>query len=169
MPNTSANACGPATDRLANAMSSRSLLVPLTLLVGSPAIAMQDRLTRFELCVRADLVVIGEVTSAETVWTEDGIERHAWVAVGRTISGRPRDTVEVRLPGGTIGELRHWVEDVPELEEDLRYLLFLYEDWAGGLQVLGGDAGAVRIQPPAGGEGEPYISALASVGRCGRP
>lgn len=105
----------------------------------------------------------------ETVWAENGdIERHAWVAVQRSIRGTDVDTVEITLPGGTIGDLGHGVEDVPDLLIDRRYLLFLFRDERGGHQVLGGDAGAVLIAPANGGEGEPYIVALASVGRCGR-
>lgn len=139
----------------------------VVLLASVAAGAAEPRLDRVQLCTRADLVIIGEVTSDETLWTPGGgIERHAWVAVARTIRGPAQDTVQVTLPGGVLGASTHWVEDVPELHEASRYLLFLYRDAAGGLQVLGGEQGAVLIQPPDGGPGEPHLSALASVATC---
>ena len=138
-------------------------------LLAAPAWAMQLELSRPELCSLADRVVIGEVTSQETLWAEGaegGIVRRAWIAAGRDLRGSGSDTVEVLLPGGRIGEVQHRVEDVPDLHTDGRYLLFLHRHPDGSFGVLGGEQGAVRVQQPAGGAGEPFLSALASVGRC---
>lgn len=144
-------------------------VVLVGLLTAGPAIALQQQLSRPALCAMSDVVVIGEVTSAETVWAEGddgGILRRSWLATWRGIKGAPGDTVEVLLPGGTIGDVSHVVEDVPNLRIDSRYLLFLERLDDGSLQVVGGDAGAVLVAPSEGGDGESYIGALASIGSC---
>jgi hypothetical protein len=143
------------------------ILVALSLAL--PAAAMQMKLSRSELCSVSDVVVIAEVTSAETLWApgDDGaIFRRAWLTTWRAVAGQAADTVEVILPGGEIDGVSHHVEHVPELELDRRYLLFLQRGPDGSLGVVGGEAGAVLVAPPDGGLGEPYISALASVGGC---
>jgi len=143
------------------------LLTALALLVASPAAALQLQLSRPALCSIADRVLIGEVTSDEVHWTEEGgIARRAWIAVERDLRGHGEDTAELMLPGGVIGDIEHWVEDVPNLRMDGRYMLFLRDNPDGSYSVLGGDQGAVLVAPPAGGEGEAFIEALASVGRC---
>lgn len=149
------------------------MLVAGALSAYSPAEAAQLRLTRAELCTVSDLVLVAEVTSGETRWadgTAGGIERIRWVAVRHLVSGGTRpsqasNTVEVVLPGGTIGELTQWVEDVPELLGNSTYLLFLAET-DGELRVVGGEQGAVRIAERTGQKGEPLARALSSVEVC---
>jgi hypothetical protein len=140
-----------------------------TILIAAPAWAMQLAMSRPELCAMSDRVVIGEVTSGETLWAEGedgGIFRRVWIASERDLRGGGSDTVEVVLPGGTIGEFQHSVEDVPNLAIDGRYLLFLRRSDDGSYSILGGHQGAVQVQPPTGGAGERFIDALSSVGRC---
>ncbi len=139
------------------------------ILFAAPAWAMQLSMSRPALCSISDRVLIGEVTSAETLWAEGddgGIFRRVWIANERDLRGRGSDTVEVILPGGSLGDVHHRVEDVPDLSVDGRYLLFLRRADDGSFSVLGGDQGAARVQAPTGGAGERFIDALASVGRC---
>lgn len=120
----------------------------LSALAPSTAHALQPEMTLGELCEISDFVVTGEVTSGETRWAshapEGAIERIRWIKLDDVLRGGIQGTVEVVLPGGTMGDLTHWVEDVPVLMTNARYLLFLYEA-DGGLQVIGGEQGAVRI------------------------
>lgn len=149
-------------------MGHRLLVTAATLLLAAaPAAALQLQLDRPTLCSLSDRVVVGEVTSDETFWTEDGgIARRAWVAVQRDLRGDGEDTAELYLPGGEIGEFEHHVEDVPHLDIDGRYLLFLTDNPDGSYTVIGGHQGAVRVAHSAGGPGEAFLSVLASVGRC---
>lgn len=142
--------------------------IPLLALWMAPADAAQLRVARSELCEVASHVVLAEVTSGETRWragTQGGIERVRWLHVVDGIRGGARTDLEVVLPGGTIGEVTHWVEDVPELLTNGTYLLFLIPTEAG-LQPVGGDQGAVRVALRPGHPGEPLASALASVEVC---
>lgn len=133
-----------------------------------PSHAAQLELSRPELCAIAELVVLAEVTSGETRWADDesgGIERVRWLHVHEVVSGKAPSTVEVILPGGTMGDLTHWVEDVPELLSNATYLLFL-SHVDGDLQVIGGDQGAVRIGTRDEQAGEPKQKALSTVEVC---
>lgn len=149
------------------------LLVLLALAWVPPASAAQMQLTRLELCELADVVVMAEVTSYEVVWDEGddgGILTRVWFAPLADVTGAVPDTVELLLPGGKIGEVRHSVEDVPERPQlDKRYLLFLSRGADGSFSIVGGLAGAVRIADVGENKGERYIEALASVGACHAP
>lgn len=132
------------------------------------ASALQLDLSRPQLCSIADAVILAEVTDLETFWSEDqegGIVRHAAIANLKTVHGQADAALTVLLPGGTIGELTQWVEDVPALRVDTRYLLFL-DKVDHGWQVIGGDAGAVLITPGGWRAGETEEKAIASVGGC---
>lgn len=136
---------------------------------AATAEAIQLDLSRPELCALSHHVVVGEVTDLETRWTADeggGIERVVHVAVADRVLGPRGDTLEVTLPGGQIGDVGHWVEDVPQLLVNGRYLLFLATAMDGSLQVIGGDRGAVRITKAGARLGEPLDQALASVEVC---
>lgn len=146
-----------------------SIGLATTLFAVSPAMALQIWMPRTELCAVADRVVIGEVTSGETLWgegDEGGIYRRMWIAAERNLRGGGADTVELILPGGEIDGFVDRVEHVPDLEIDKRYLLFLKVSEHGSWRISGGDLGASLVAPPEGGEGETFLQALASVGRC---
>ena len=148
---------------------NRLALFLFAVLLSFPAFALQMEKTRPELCSVAHHVVIGEVTDLETRWTSEpggGIERVVHVSVSDSILGEPADSLEITLPGGEIDGLGHWVEDVPKLMVNGRYLLFLATAMDGSLQVIGGDAGAVRITPEGAKIGETLEQARASVEVC---
>jgi hypothetical protein len=147
--------------------SAKALCFALCLASGA-AWAAQVKVSRPQLCEVSDLVVLAEVTSGETRWatgTAGAIERVRWLHVHDLVRGSAGDTIEVILPGGTIGGTGQWVEDVPELLGNTTYLLFL--DVVGtSLQVIGGDQGAVRVARRPGERGEPIADVLASVEVC---
>ena len=136
-----------------------------------PASAAQLPLERPALCALADVVVWGVVRDTETLWaagSAGGIERRAFVETRRVLRGDAPPPFEVVLPGGQIGAMVERVEDVPDLRVGAEYLLLLART-PGGLQVIGGDAGAIRIAPGDFGQGEPIADALASLGACRAP
>ena len=101
----------------------------------------KQQLDRPTLCSLAKSVVIAEPTSSGTQWAagdRGGIERRTWLSVAQSLRGQTGDTLEVILPGGSIGGISQWVEDVPTLEMDKTYLLFLGEH-KGRLHIIGGE------------------------------
>jgi hypothetical protein len=145
-----------------------SLWLLLSLLTSPGSHAAQQQVDRPTLCSVSTAVVIAEVSSIETQWAageRGGIERRAWLSVLQTPRGEPKDTLEIILPGGNMGEISQWVEDVPKLQPDTPYLLFLgtYQE---RLQIIGGDQGAIPIASKPGVPGEPLADALKSLGGC---
>jgi hypothetical protein len=100
-----------------------------------------------ELCQRSELVVVGEVTTLETQWSEGsqgGLETHAFLAVEKTLRGPPVIDIEVVTRGGQIGDVRQWVEDAAVFQTDTRYVLHLVR--AGqAYRVVGGELGAALL------------------------
>ena len=121
--------------------------------------------------MKADAVVIAEVTSFETLW-EEGDEgallTRVWFARKLAVRGKTGDaTIELLLPGGIKGEIEHHVEDIPAKPQlDRRYLLFLVASPRGGYSVIGGEAGAVALNDVRNADGERYLQAVASVASC---
>lgn len=144
------------------------LTVVLALLPATRSEAMQMEVTPSQLCGISDAVVIGDVVDIETAWAaggSGGVERHVQIAVTDVARGSQQRSVSVLLPGGTIGQLHHFVEDVPELKFGQRYMLFLDQTEAGW-QIIGGDAGAVPITTPQSWVGVSRETALSSLGGC---
>lgn len=139
------------------------------LAAAAPALAMQLEVPRPELCAASTQVVVADVTSTETLWSaspEGGLETRVWLTTHRTVHGHEDGTVELLFPGGTKDGLTQWVEHTPQLLEGARYLLFLAPHPERGLQVLGGEQGAVRIAARPGEPGESLAGALRSLGDC---
>jgi hypothetical protein len=126
-------------------------------------------LTRPELCSVSHKVVIGEVVNLHTQFTGSdnrSIERIVQVVVEDAVMGPIGKRVEVVLPGGMIGDQGHWVEDVPKLMVNGRYLLFIATAMDGKDKIVGGDQGAVRITAEGSRVGETLAEATASVEVC---
>lgn len=130
--------------------------------------AVQLDVTPATLCSVSDAVVLGRVSDVETLWAptpEGGLERHAFVETTRTLRGERGPRFEVILPGGDLGTLHHWVEDVPDLRPQATYLLFLAQT-AWGWEVIGGERGAMEVAPTGFGQGITIAEAVASIGSC---
>jgi hypothetical protein len=133
-----------------------------TLACAAQARAMRVEVAPEELCRVSSHVVVGEVTTRTTEWTQDGtLETVVDVAVASVLRGPPRADVVVVTPGGAVGELRQIVSEAAELALDTRYLLLLHERADGRFVVTGGEAGAFAI--PAG-EGDDWARSL--LGAC---
>ena len=142
------------------------------LLVAGPASAMQVDVPRPELCFTSTRVVLADVTSTETTWSTDadgGLETTVWFAAQKEFRGTGGDTIELLLPGGVKDGVEHWVEHSPRFIEDARYLLFLAPHAERGLQLLGGEQGAILISDKPGAPGEALSAAIRSLGDCYAP
>jgi len=147
------------------------LFVAATLSMPTAASALQLERGRVELCAKADVVVVAEVTSFETVWEEGdggGLLTRVWFARKLAVRGDSGDhTIELLVPGGIKAGLEHYVEDSPPRPQlDRRYLLFLVVSPRGGFQVLGGEAGVVALNDSIHKDGERYLDAVSSVASC---
>lgn len=136
------------------------------LLIGSAAEAARRHIDRPTLCSMAEVVVIGEVTGQEVLWSAGepgGLETHSDLSVTQTVRAdraAPTDTLTVITPGGVRDGIRLTIEDAAALRTDHRYLLLL-SPYADGFRVVGGADGAIPL-----GHTEPAAEAIASLGGC---
>lgn len=140
-------------------------------LATSTSRAMQMELSRPQLCGMSTTVVLAQVTSVDTVWSTaqvGGLERHAFLDVDHALAGTKIKGGVVVLPGGTMGDFRHWVEDVPELEVGVPYVLFLkaLPEADGTFEVIGGEAGAVQVADDTSWAGETLVHITKSLEGC---
>ena len=101
--------------------------------------------------------------------TSDVGDSHDWD--NAFVHGDAPDTVQLLLPGGTIGEIGMGQSDTPELELDRRYLLFVQQE-PSGWKVIGGEQGAILLEGGVAGvtgQGEATDAAVASVDACVAP
>lgn len=144
-------------------------LLALVVLTTPASQAMQLKLSPAELCRVSSAVVVVRVDSVETHWSttqEGGLERHALVTVDQVVKGPALPGATVVLPGGTFEEFSHWVEDVPQLEAEAHYLLFLGKLPERTFEVLGGEQGAIRIATGTSWNGESLPQILSSLEGC---
>lgn len=107
---------------------------------------MQMALSPAELYAGAEVALIAEITGSEPRWSEGprgDVETVVDLAVVEVWKGGDAPTSLV-LPGGVLGDLGTWVEDVPDLEIDRAYLLLLVRD-GDGWAILGGERGALPV------------------------
>jgi hypothetical protein len=135
----------------------------LLTLWGREAAATRRAIPLPELCSRAALVVIAEVTGQEGAPGDPfPIETWSDLAITRVVRGDlPAETPRVVTPGGALGGMRLTVSEAPDLRVDGRYLLLLTPRQDGGWRVEGGPDGALRLGDEA--------AAVASLGGCLAP
>jgi hypothetical protein len=129
----------------------RMLVCSVVVACAGDAWAMRVDVPPPELCRVSSHVVVGEVTTRTTAWTQEGsLETVVDVAVSSVLSGVPRTDVVVVTPGGELRELRQLVSESARLALDTRYLLLLHQQSDGRFVVTGGEAGAFAM--PAGAD-----------------
>jgi len=101
-----------------------------------------DKLNIRELNKRADLVIRGEVLASRIETSDRGVFTIASILVDEVLRGQSSPLVEVRIPGGKIGDLEFNVDGAPKLIPGYDMLLFIDDDrvagWGQGAFVLEG-------------------------------
>jgi hypothetical protein len=104
------------------------LLLMLMLLAPGRSPAMMVGLSTEELTVKSDEVVVGQVQSIESRWSDDGrmIVSSATVLVNEALLGNTAEsTVTVEYEGGEVGDLGIKVSDTVPLKRGEDVVLFL--------------------------------------------
>jgi hypothetical protein len=131
---------------------------PITMAIS----ALVPQLDLDELTLKADLIVLGNVTSiTPNQWdTPDGkppkdfsisdtsfaysLFSDISFQVDRILKGKADQVIHIRSYGGQYKQYTLWVEDQPELNNGSAYLLFLYSD-SEDFGVLGSYQGVYEI------------------------
>jgi hypothetical protein len=100
-----------------------------------------------ELLAQADTVVVGEVIQKQSFWNEDMslIVTEATIHVHDALVGDAPAVLNVRTPGGAVGQFRIDAHGFPTFEKGQRVLVFLNRDLGGNLEVTGYQQGLYRV------------------------
>ncbi|MAE72284.1 MAG: hypothetical protein CME06_17680 [Gemmatimonadetes bacterium] len=109
------------------------LTAPLFALAGNAGATTIVKRTLDEMVREVDRIVVGEIVSVEQDWDDDEmISTFATLRVDQQILGDATSaTIELRSPGGTIGEFSTTVPGSPEIDRiGSRMIVFLWNDRA---------------------------------------
>ncbi len=102
--------------------------VAITMPLAATATSYERPYEMSELSSRAESVVVGEVQGTWTETTKDGWWTVATLVVDETWQGSHEPVVEVRYPGGTVGDLHLVVSGAPQLHPGDDVVVFTRED-----------------------------------------
>ena len=104
----------------------------------------------------ADLIITGKVTQQNSNWNENKtrIYTTATIQVEESIKGNSQSLVEVRYPGGEVGDVGELYTHMPKFENNEEVLVFLTKDEKStSYKVLNGEDGKINvINDPKTGE-----------------
>ncbi len=100
-----------------------------------------------DMTKKASLIVIATVESIKSQWEEaDGgkkIFTYVQINIKKYIKGCGEQRVEIKVPGGKVGEITEEVSDIPQFSSGEEIILFLKSDF---FQVVGWNQGKYTIQ-----------------------
>ncbi len=104
-----------------------------------------EQLTLDELAIRADSILVGEVTDITAYQEENGnIYTLATISVEQTVKGQTRDKATLRTLGGELDGQVMWVEGTPGFQPGERVVVFLKKG-GGAFTIIGGFQGKFII------------------------
>jgi len=116
--------------------------VAITMPLAATGTSFERAYDMSELSTRAETVIMGEVQGTWTETTSDGWWTVATLVVDETFQGAHEPVVEVRYPGGSVGDLHLVVSGAPQLHPGDDVVVFTREDG----KVLGMAQGVWKIQ-----------------------
>jgi len=115
--------------------------VAFTMPLAATATSSERAYDMTELRNRAETVIVGEVQGTWTETTRDGWWTVATLVVDETLQGSHEPVVEVRYPGGSVGDLHLVVSGAPKLHPGDDVVVFTRDDG----KVLGMAQGVWKI------------------------
>jgi hypothetical protein len=104
-----------------------------------------------EIVAESTLIVRGRVNDVRAVAIPgSGIDTIATVLAEHVLKGQPMQFVSVRVPGGTVGNIRSVMTGAPELRRNDRAVFFLKRDSMAGFRLTGLSMGVYRLQGDPG-------------------
>jgi len=132
-------------------LAAATAVAALAAVTGTAAATIVLRVSPRELADRAGLVVEGRVAAVDVRWDADRTCIHTWatISVERTHKGANAASIQVKVPGGRVGDDELRVEGTAKFEAGEECFLFLWKDRAGDWLVLGEGQGKFRITQDA--------------------
>ncbi len=129
-----------------NSIKFASLLF-IILFLSIRTFGIVEKLSIEEMTQRANSIVIGTVESAQSQWEEtQGRKRiftYVYVEVEKYIKGVGERLIEIKVPGGEVGEITQLVSDTPQFTPGERVILFLQPEF---FQLVGWHQGKYNVE-----------------------
>jgi hypothetical protein len=142
--------------------SRTSLLALCALMICSLAQATTVIEPTFdELVSRAEVIFQGTVTDVRSQWTGEGAQRHietyVTARVDDALKGEVGATYTLRILGGTVGDMTMEVTDTPKFIIGDRDILFVENNGAQFIPLVGIGHGRFRVERN-GGDGDSILT-----------
>lgn len=128
---------------------TRALLLLLLPLTAAASVAAHVSIPADfrEIVNESALIVRGRVNDVRSIRVpSSGIETIATVVAEHVLKGQTGQFVSVRVPGGTVGQIRSVMTGAPELRTGDRAVFFLTRDPLAGFRLTGLSMGLYRLQ-----------------------
>ncbi|MGO9262813.1 MAG: hypothetical protein ACLQU1_42020 [Bryobacteraceae bacterium] len=122
--------------------------------------ATLQQLSMNDLIVKSTAIVHGKVASSSASFSGKLIYTHYAVQVSEQFKGGNQTSIDVVVPGGTVGNLRQSFSGTPSFNVGDDYVFFLWTSRAGLTQVLGLTQGLFSVAQD--GSSDPATTRTAS-------
>jgi hypothetical protein len=122
--------------------------------------ATLQQLSMNDLIVKSTAIVHGKVTGSSAAFTNKIIYTHYTIQVSEQLKGSNQTSIDVVVPGGTVGNLRQSFSGTPTFNVGDDYVFFLWTSSAGLTQVLGLTQGLFSVAQE--GSADPMTTRNAS-------
>lgn len=130
-------------------MNAMRLMLGLVLLIAAGTLHATTalKLDLATLTDKSSVVVVGKVDSKEAKWDagKTAIWTHHTLTVSETLKGTHEKTRDVVIRGGVVGDIGQHVSGAGTLDVGSQYVLFLWKDDDGRLQLQGMVQGAFAV------------------------
>jgi hypothetical protein len=122
--------------------------------------ATLQQLSMNDLIVKSTAIVHGKVSASSAAFFNKIIYTHYTVQVSERLKGSNQTSIDVVVPGGTVGNLRQTFAGTPTFNVGDDYVFFLWTSRAGLTQVLGLTQGLFSVAQD--GSSDPVTTRIAS-------
>lgn len=130
----------------------RHLLTYLAVLASCLHATTLEKLTFDEMTAKSTQIVRGRVTLSSVRQHGAIYYSHYTVQVSELYKGPAATTIDVVLPGGTIGRSQQTFSGVPTFSPDTELVLFLWTSKSGLTHVIGLSQGIFQVSKNASGQ-----------------
>jgi len=126
--------------------------------------ATLQQLSLNDLITKSTAIVHGNVSATSAAFNGNIIYTHYTVQVSERFKGPAQSTIDVVVPGGTVGTLRQSFSGTPNFTVGGDYVFFLWTSRAGLTQVMGLTQGLFSVAPSVAQDGssDPVATRSAS-------
>jgi len=127
---------------------TKFILIFFTILIISvSSFGIVEKLSIEEKIKRANTIVMGTVVFTQSQWEEVNgggrIFTYVYIDVEQYIKGFGGSLIEIKAPGGKVGEITQWVSDTPQFIEGEKVIVFLRPEF---FQVVGWHQGKYTVK-----------------------